>query len=201
MTSTRWSGQHKQGHGPGLPPTAVLACSVGLRPQQRACPARPLQLASVHLHPVQKGRKGDPGSEGPSERQRAGERISGGRERDEKMHRLPGPAGWKRWPGLWEETQGKALATTTAATLPVLTDPQSGGRGKPFSYWNEGGRATNTKPALALWLKPSRLQISCSSSYKSSSFGSGPGLESKSSHLLTEQVAFLLWASVSPPLK
>lgn len=197
----RWGGQRRQGHGPGLPPTAVLACSVGLRPQQRACPTRPLQLASVHLHPVQKGRKGDPGSEGPSERQRAGERISGGEKEMRRCTGFPGQLDGNGGQDSGKETQGKALATTTAATLPVLTGPQSGGRGKPFSYWNEGGRATNTKPALALWLKPSRLQISCSSSYKSSSFGSGPGLESKSSRLLTEQVAFLLWASVSPPLK
>lgn len=90
MTSTRWGGQRRQGHGPGLPPTAVLACSVGLRPQQRACPARPLQLASVHLHPVQKGRKGDPGSEGPSERQRAGERISGGEKEMRRCTGFPG---------------------------------------------------------------------------------------------------------------
>lgn len=73
-------------------------CSVGLSPQQQALTACLLQLTSVwtrsgvtpcpsaHLHPNQKGRREDPGSEGPKGEQRVGEMNFWGEEAEMRDH-------------------------------------------------------------------------------------------------------------------
>lgn len=118
--------------------------------------------------------------------------------RDEEMAQDPGSPERKGKPGLQEKTGGKAF-TSAVTTLPVLpTDPRSGGRRKPSSCSGEGGRPVNTKPTLDEGVL---FPFCVLRATWSNSFRAGPGFESKSSHLLTEQVACLLWPSVSSSLK